>query len=105
VLLALGWYAENRRLQLLRGPGADEQAPPEPVGSIGLVVTCSLLGIALIAALAAFTWLSATQAAMLLVPVAVGLFLLVDSRSPRATLDEVSDTALGMRNEIFIFAC
>src|SRR5690606_22026303 len=45
VLLALGWYAENRRLQLLRGPGPDEQAPPEPVGSIGLVVSCSLLGI------------------------------------------------------------
>lgn len=105
LLLALGWYAENRRLLQLRKPVEDDRAPAEPVGSLGLVVCCSLLGIALIAALSAFTWLSATQAAMLLVPVAVALYLLFDSRSPRATLGEISDTTLGMRNEIFIFAC
>lgn len=105
LLLALGWFADNRRLRLLSKPGQDGEAPAEPVGSLGLVVGCSLLGIALIAALAAFTWLSATQAAMLLVPVSVALFLLFDNRSPRATLGEIGDTALGMRNEIFIFAC
>lgn len=106
LLLALGWYAENRRLQQLRPPPRDAEAEPlAPVASLGLVVLCSLLGIALIAALAAFTWLSATQAAMLLVPVAVALFLLVDSRSPRTAVSEISDTTLGMRNEIFIFAC
>lgn len=106
ILLTIGWYSENRRLQLLkRGQRDGEPAADAPAGSFSLLLLCSLLGIAMIAALAAFTWLSATQAAMLLVPLAVTVFLLFDSRSPRIAGGEISDTLLGMRNEIFIFAC
>ena len=58
----------------------------------------------LIALLAAFTWLSATQAAMLTVPTAVIAVLLWQRTAPRQVLSEVSETLIGMRNETFIFA-
>src|SRR5690606_21548290 len=65
----------------------------------------SLLGVALIALLAAFTPLSATQAAMLLVPLAVIGMLRAQGEGFGAIYTQVRDTLAGMRNETFIFAC
>jgi len=68
------------------------------------LVLASLLGILAIALLATFSWLSATQAAMLLVPLAVIVTLLGWGERPAAVYGEVRDTLAGMRNETFIFA-
>ncbi|MGM3389453.1 hypothetical protein KXR94_17560 [Stutzerimonas stutzeri] len=104
-LLLVGWPAENRRLQQLcdRSPPDHSDRPAAPTGFGGLLVG-SLIGILLIAVLAATTWLSATQAAMLLVPLAVVLILLWQGTGLRQVAREVSDTLVGMRNETFIFA-
>lgn len=106
LLLLVGWPAENRRLLQLA-----DHPPVEPAvdtrqagGSLRGLLVGSLIGILLIALLAALTWLSATQAAMLLVPVAVIVILLWQRIGPRQVLREVSETLIGMRNETFIFA-
>ncbi|HBS80434.1 MAG TPA: hypothetical protein DD989_17590, partial [Pseudomonas sp.] len=106
LLLLFGWPAENRRLQQLAETpdtnlGAQTQ---QPGGRLGGLLIGSLIGISLIALLAALTWLSATQAAMLLVPSAVILILLWQRIAPRQVFREVSETLIGMRNETFIFA-
>ena len=106
LLLLFGWPAENRRLQqLAEAPDADLGAQTQqPGGRLGGLLIGSLIGISLIALLAALTWLSATQAAMLLVPSAVILILLWQRIAPRQVFREVSETLIGMRNETFIFA-
>jgi hypothetical protein len=106
LLLLFGWPAENRRLQHLVSHSVTEpQARPKQSGGSfrGLLIG-SLIGILLIAMLAALTWLSATQAAMLLVPLAVIAILLWQRIAPRQVFGEISDTLIGMRNETFIFA-
>lgn len=106
ILLLVGWPLENRRLQQLHGMDASgtltDEAPPAEFR--GLLLG-SLIGILLIALLAALTWLSATQAAMLLVPLAVIGLLFRQGEKPRAVYTEVRETLAGMRNETFIFAC
>jgi len=106
LLLLFGWPAENRRLrQLADQPVVDSSMQStQPGGSLRGLFIGSLIGIVLIAILAASTWLSATQAAMLLVPLAVIVILLWQGTAPRQVFREVSDTLLGMRNETFIFA-
>lgn len=105
LLLLFGWPEENRRLQFLADTTPDEpQAQPEGSRFRGLLLG-SLAGVALITLLAASTWLSATQAAMLLVPLAVIAMLLWQRVAARQALGEINDTLVGMRNETFIFAC
>lgn len=105
LLLLFGWPAENRRLQQLAHPASESRTHSEQTsGSFRGLLIGSLIGIVLIALLAALTWLSATQAAMLLVPLAVITILLWQRIAPRQVFSEVSDTLIGMRNETFIFA-
>ncbi len=105
VLLLIGWRLDNHRLQRLREAGA-AQPSAASTGQPGMrrLVLASLLGILAIALLATFSWLSATQAAMLLVPLAVIVTLLGWGERPAAVYGEVRDTLAGMRNETFIFA-
>lgn len=107
LLLLFGWPTENRRLvQLIDHPPEPEAAPnalPPNSNLRGLLIG-SLIGIALIALLAALTWLSATQAAMLLVPTSVIVILLWQRNAPRQVFSEIGETLIGMRNETFIFA-
>jgi hypothetical protein len=106
ILLLFGWPVENRRLQQLADyPVVDAGLDTQQAGGrLNGLLLGSLIGIALIALLAAFTWLSATQAAMLTVPTAVIAVLLWQRTAPRQVLSEVSETLIGMRNETFIFA-
>lgn len=106
VLLLFGWATENRRLQQLldHPPGEGCPDPHPPAESLRGLFLGSLIGIGLIALLAALTWLSATQAAMLLVPLAVIVILLWQRNAPPQVFREVSETLIGMRNETFIFA-
>ncbi|MCQ2030877.1 hypothetical protein [Stutzerimonas zhaodongensis] len=106
VLLLFGWATENRRLQQLldHPPGEGGPDPHPPAESLRGLFLGSLIGIGLIALLAALTWLSATQAAMLLVPLAVIVILLWQRNAPPQVIREVSETLIGMRNETFIFA-
>ena len=106
ILLLFGWPTENRRLQQLvehsrieAGDGSGKTS-----GSLRGLLIGSLIGVLLIALLAALTWLSATQAAMLLVPSAVIVILLWQGTEPAQVFGEVRDTLVGMRNETFIFA-
>ncbi|MBA1279851.1 hypothetical protein [Stutzerimonas stutzeri] len=103
LLLLFGWPTENRRLQQLAGQPVVDPAT-QSGGSLRGLFIGSLIGIVLIAVLAALTWLSATQAAMLLVPLSVVVILLWQRTAPRQVFREVNDTLLGMRNETFIFA-
>ncbi len=104
ILLLIGWRLENPRLEQLRQAPEDIVPASGNAGSFRGLLLASLLGIGGIIALATGTWLSATQAAMLLVPLAVSAFLLLRTRSPRQTYREIDDNLLGMRNEVFIFA-
>lgn len=103
LLVVFGWPVENRRLRYLAEASAEEQPPATSGGFKGLLLG-SLIGIGLIGTLAAFTWLSATQAAMVIVPVAVITILLWRREAPRQVISEINDTLTGMRNETFIFA-
>ncbi len=107
ILLAVGWPMENRRLRQLQPTAESLQtvAPADTADGLRSLLCASLLGILLIALLANLTWLSATQAAMLLVPLAVAGMLLYQGGAPMAVYTEVRDTLAGMRNETFIFAC
>jgi hypothetical protein len=107
LLILFGWPVENRRLQhLVEGGEEDQEQEPPPVASAGFkgLLLGSLIGIVLIAMLAAFTWLSATQAAMVIVPVAVVAIMLWRREAPVQVIVEINDTLSGMRNETFIFA-
>ncbi|HCJ30014.1 MAG TPA: hypothetical protein DHV63_12150 [Pseudomonas sp.] len=105
-LLLFGWPTENRRLQQLADHRVGESGTDtgQASGSLRGLLIGSLIGIMLIAILAALTWLSATQAAMLLVPISVIVILLWQRIAPRQVFGEVSETLVGMRNETFIFA-
>lgn len=106
ILLLFGWSTENRRLQQLveHSRIEAEDGSGKTSGSLRGLLIGSLIGVLLIALLAALTWLSATQAAMLLVPSAVIVILLWQGTAPVKVFGEVRDTLVGMRNETFIFA-
>ncbi len=103
-LLLLGWWLDNRRLARLKPQPDDRTLEASQQGSLRGVLLGSLLGIAAIVLLSSHSWLSATQAAMLLIPVAVAALSLVRSRSFKAVWEEMDGNLLGMRNEVFIFA-
>ncbi|MBS68814.1 MAG: hypothetical protein CMK98_10755 [Pseudomonas sp.] len=107
ILLLVGWPMENHRLRQLRDTDAPASGSSTtgPANGLRNLLCGSLLGILLIALLASLTPLSATQAAMLLVPLAVVGLLLYQGGSPTTVYAEVRDTLAGMRNETFIFAC
>lgn len=107
ILLLIGWPLENGRLQQLQGTddSLNGAQPAGPANGLRSLLYGSLLGILLIALLANLTWLSATQAAMLLVPPAVIGLLLYKGALRSGAYVEVRDTLAGMRNETFIFAC
>ncbi|MDC6711234.1 hypothetical protein, partial [Leclercia adecarboxylata] len=107
ILLLVGWPMENHRLQQLRETNApvSDSSATGPAKGLRNLLYGSLLGILLIALLASLTPLSATQAAMLLVPLAVIGLLLHQGDAPATVYSEVRDTLAGMRNETFIFAC
>lgn len=100
LLLLVGWYQDNRRLQ---GLNQHEQIPRIP--GLGRLVGVGLLGIGTMAILACLTHLTSTQAAMLLVPCGIGIYLLSVNGSPMAAGREMTETLAGVRNETFIFAC
>ncbi|AGA88277.1 hypothetical protein [Stutzerimonas stutzeri] len=107
ILLVVGWPMENRRLRQLQptAESAQTTAPADTADGLRGLLCGSLVGVLLIALLANLTWLSATQAAMLLVPLAVTGMLLSQGGAPKAVYSEVRDTLAGIRNETFIFAC
>jgi len=107
ILLLVGWPMENHRLQQLQQADApaDDSKTAGPASGLRNLLYGSLLGILLIALLANLTWLSATQAAMLLVPLTVVGLLLYQGGSLASIYSEMRDTLAGMRNETFIFAC
>ncbi|MGH8432891.1 MAG: hypothetical protein ACRERX_00055 [Pseudomonas sp.] len=100
LLLLVGWYQDNRHLQDLNQHDEVSGTP-----GLGRLLGASLLGIGCMLVLAALTHLTATQAALLLVPCGIGSYLLWVERSPMAVCRELTDTVAGVRNEIFIFAC
>lgn len=104
-LLLIGWYLDNRRLVQLKYQEGDKQVRRGDAGSLRGVLIGSLLGIAAIVVLATHSWLSATQAAMVLIPLAVAALILVRTGSAKIVYQEMSENLLGMRNEVFIFAC
>lgn len=100
VLIIIGWHSDNFRLMKLqqRDVAAD-------VSGLWRLLVGGVLCIASMAALALMTRLTATQAAMLLVPAGICIYLLFVERSPRRIYSELSETLGDVRNEIFIFAC
>lgn len=100
LLSLIGWSDENKRLGALMGllPAATGQALRGPI--VG-----GLVGIAAIALLASLSPLSPTQAAMLVIPIAVAGWLWHSLKQATAVHDELASTLAGMRNEVFIFGC
>lgn len=100
VLMIVGWHSDNFRLMKLR---QSDVAPD--ISGLGRLIAGCVFCIACMAALAFMTRLTATQAAMLLVPCGICMYLFFVERSPRNVYSELSETLAGVRNEIFIFAC
>ncbi|WP_341708124.1 hypothetical protein [Halopseudomonas sp.] len=101
MMIVVGWRRETRGLLALRDNiGDSSKADGMPQLLIG-----SLLGLGAIGLLASFTDLSASQAAMVLVPAGVISYLLWRERKPRQVLQEVTANMVSMHNEMFIFGC
>lgn len=101
LLVLVGWHRETRGLLALsESIGDDSRAT-----GMGKLVLGSLLGLAAIGVLAWLTELTPSQAAMILIPVCILIYLLWCERSPRRVLGEMSDNLIGMHNEMFIFGC
>jgi hypothetical protein len=101
MMIVVGWRRETQGLLDLRDSIGDSTRAE---GMIGLLIG-SLLGLLAIGLVASVTVLSASQSAMLLVPVGVISYLLWRDRSPRAAVTEVADNMETMHNEMFIFGC
>ena len=101
LLVLVGWRRETRGLLALRESIGDDSR----ASGMGAVVLCSLLGLAAIGALAWLTVLTPSQAAMVLIPAGIAIYLLWCERSPRRALSEISDNLITMHNEMFIFGC
>lgn len=101
MMIVVGWRRETRGLLALRDNiGDSSKADGMPQLLIG-----SLLGLGAIGLLASLTDLSASQAAMVLVPAGVISYLLWRERKPKQVLQEVTDNMVSMHNEMFIFGC
>ena len=101
MMIVVGWRRETRGLLALRDNiGDSSKADGMPQLLIG-----SLLGLGAIGLLASLTPLSASQAAMVLVPAGVISYLLWRERKPAQVLQEVTDNMVSMHNEMFIFGC
>ena len=104
VMLAVGWWQENRRIALFKR--AKTSVAENTSGlSFNQLLAASLMVISLIALIANLTWLSATQSAMVLIPLTVLASLRLLTGSFKQSFKEVNDTLCGMRNESFIFGC
>ena len=101
MMILVGWRRETRGLLALRDNIGDST---KAQGMIGLLIG-SLLGLLAIGALASISVLTASQSAMVLVPVGVISYLLWRDRSPKVALQEVADNMASMHNEMFIFGC
>jgi len=101
MMIVVGWRRETRGLLELRDCIGDSS---KAEGMI-LLLLGSLAGLLAIGAVASLTVLTASQSAMLLVPLGVVSFLLWRDRSPKAALQEVSENMTSMHNEMFIFGC
>lgn len=101
MMIVVGWRRETAGLLALRDNiGDTSKADGMPQLLIG-----SLLGLGAIGLLASVTDLSASQAAMVLVPAGVISYLLWRERSPRTVVEEVTGNMVSMHNEMFIFGC
>ena len=98
LLMLIGARTENRHLQTLL-----DESPEIPSASLTPLALGTALGIAAIVMLANFSWLNITQASLVVVPLLVSGWLLLDS--PGNAYDELAEHLAGMRNEIFIFSC
>ncbi len=101
MMIVVGWRRETQGLLNLRDCIGDSSRAE---GMIGLLLG-SLLGLVAIGVVASITVLTASQSAMLLVPIGVVSYLLWRDRSPRSALEEVSANMGSMHNEMFIFGC
>ena len=101
LLLLVGWRRENRRLVALRESIGDSSR----AAGMGQLLVGSLLGLVAIGVLAWLTALTPSQAAMILIPLGIGGYLLWRQRSPRAALSQITENLTSMHNEMFIFAC
>ncbi|MFN3579077.1 MAG: hypothetical protein ACK4VV_01220 [Pseudomonas sp.] len=101
MMILVGWRRETEGLLALRDNIGDSTRAE---GMFGLLFG-SLLGLLAIGLLAWQTVLTAPQAAMVLVPVGVLLYLLWRDRSPAAAVREIADNMATMHNEMFIFGC
>ncbi|WP_157719243.1 hypothetical protein [Halopseudomonas salegens] len=101
MMIGVGWYRETQGLIALRDSIGDASKAD---GMISLLLG-SLLGLLAIGVLATFSGLSASQSAMVLVPVGVITYLLWRDRSPKLALRQVGENMMSMHNEMFIFGC
>ncbi|PKM29463.1 MAG: hypothetical protein CVV07_10225 [Gammaproteobacteria bacterium HGW-Gammaproteobacteria-11] len=101
MMIVVGWHRETAGLLALRDNIGDSSRAQ---GMVGLLVG-SLLGLAAMALLASVTVLTASQAAMVLVPVGVISYLLWRERSVKVATQEVAENMATMHNEMFIFGC
>lgn len=102
VMLIIGWLSENRRLAVLKSRRHEPNPTLEGI-SFNRLLLASAVVIAFISLLATHSSLSATQAAMVLIPLTVVGALLGLTGSLRQSLKEINQTLCGMRNESFIF--
>lgn len=101
LLLLVGWRRENRALVALR----DHIGDGTPARGMGQLLLGSVLGLIAIGVLASVSVLSPSQAAMILIPLGVGVYLLWRERSPRRVVQQMTDNLVSMHNEMFIFGC
>lgn len=101
ILLLVGWRRENPALVRLR----DDIGDSTPAAGMGQLLVGSLLGLGAIGVLAWLTVLTPSQAAMILIPLAIGLYVLWRERSPTEALAQITGNLVAMHNEMFIFGC
>ncbi|MDY3197588.1 MAG: hypothetical protein RBT58_04360 [Pseudomonadaceae bacterium] len=101
ILLLVGWRRENPALVALR----DEIGDSTPATGMGQLLIGSFLGLGAIGLLSWMTVLTPSQAAMILIPLGIGLYVLWRERSPAEVLRQVSGNLVTMHNEMFIFGC
>ena len=101
MMVVAGWRHETRGLQELRDSIGDNS---KTAGMWPLVLG-SLLGLASMGMLAYLTELTASQSAMVLVPLGAVGYLLWRDRAPREAWTEITENMLSMHNEMFIFGC
>lgn len=101
MMIGVGWYRETQGLIALR----DSVGDASKADGMTSLLLGSLLGLLAIGVLATFSGLSASQSAMVLVPLGVILYLLWRDRSPALALRQVGENMMSMHNEMFIFGC